>query len=428
MRKIDALIKADLTSMLTGKPKLGTLTGLFGTRVGLTFPLTDVVVERKNVTSEMRSDYHGGSKTVPAATLREILVKPSEKSGKGKVDISSQVNFATTAEIYDRMQQLAPPEAAKGHEAAFADLQERLHALLVAAHLRVPMPRGGAKLQIFLRALAKTLSGQLAVPSVTARSTRQKALYAEPSKEERGRLRPKLDSPEGYDRSMASHVKDVGGSWIKDTIWNIGLGLLTPAEWKVVSTIAWDATLKQAVTGLQPKGGVFVGSEQAQYRDAFSAARLGILAALPRIAGESLALSLRGQRELDDMSKGPAKQIEFLGHDARMIGPRQDTYIPSDKVQMPGQWAGSRLHVVETRGGPMRALEWLEADTLMRTTAKTDAEIAEGFSDLEESDVRDMRNRAIRKLAAGNGIPPMARDTIAATLHVLRKRVNEVLD
>ena len=42
------------------------------------------------------------------------------------------------------------------------------------------------------------------------------------------------------------------------------------------------------------------------------------------------------------------KRLEFAQHRARDVGPRQDTYIKSDKVHTP-LW-DRRLHVVETRG------------------------------------------------------------------------------
>jgi signal transduction histidine kinase len=95
-------------------------------------------------------------------------------------------------------------------------------------------------------------------------------------------------------------------------------------------------------------------------------------------------------------------------------------------VQLPTAWPGRRLHVVETRGGPTRSLEWLHAFELMRKTTKSDKEIADELQ-MDPKEVQALRERMIRKYAAGNGQPPMERARIASELHVDEKRLRAVL-
>ena len=38
-----------------------------------------------------------------------------------------------------------------------------------------------------------------------------------------------------------------------------------------------------------------------------------------------------------------------MDHEAKFIGPRQDTYLPAEHIQMPDIWGEKRLHVVESR-------------------------------------------------------------------------------
>jgi hypothetical protein len=101
--------------------------------------------------------------------FQKVKVKPSSKGAKtNEKVIGSQANFATTATVFDRMQQIAPEEAQKSPEAALANLREHLHRLLLEAYRRAAPHGGHDNLRVFLRLLARSLAGQLVVRAVAA--------------------------------------------------------------------------------------------------------------------------------------------------------------------------------------------------------------------------------------------------------------------
>jgi hypothetical protein len=225
-------------------------------------------------------------------------------------------------------------------------------------------------LKIFLNVLARALSGQISVISQRVLKAAQEARFADPA-------RPMTEALI-YDQMLSSRVKDVQQVWLKDTVMNVGLGLLRPADW---------ARVRALIVGGVFKGGIKrnlaryelprLGSEKEAAP--FPAQEFGelVAAGLDRIVADIDAHNLDGARrsaykarvkqaakqkaELPSTSLlGPASRPELFDHDAAFVGARQDTYIPAGGVQMPGVW-DRRLHVVESRADSVARLRQIKA-------------------------------------------------------------------
>ena len=93
-------------------------------------------------------------------------------------------------------------------------------------------------LKIFLNSLARKLAGQLGVNAQqimkNAQRKRFKKVYESDFDLENN---TQIGGEEvGSSAYLSSRVKDVHDVWIKDTIMNIGLGILTPEQWGRVKT------------------------------------------------------------------------------------------------------------------------------------------------------------------------------------------------
>ena len=210
---------------------------------------------------------------------------------------------------------------------------------------------GGSKeeqpnLKTFLNVMARTLSGQLAVTPSKVVGAAQKKRYK------------KGTSMQGirYEQMMTSRVKDVKGVWIKDSLMNIGLGLLAPAEWQKILDLVQDKTL---ISGIKNMKLPELPQSKQIPADDFTAP---VLAALDQIAKDIKSKKLTDpQTNPAQVFIGPKEQPGFMSHAAKWIGARQDTYIPAKKVQMPDVWKDKRLHVVESRSDSVTTLRRLQA-------------------------------------------------------------------
>ncbi|MCK6585971.1 MAG: DUF4157 domain-containing protein [Polyangiaceae bacterium] len=232
----------------------------------------------------------------------------------------------------------------------------------VAAVQGMPFPSQGKEgLRVFLNSLARQLSGQIAVDAIKAVKRAQEKRYGSSLK--MNRIGPSLMPSQ----MMSSRVKDVKEVWIKDTIMNIGLGILEPEDWKVVQRVMKDEAVKTAVnsmelSALETKEKNEAGDEVVTRHELSTRSfRAGVLGALNQIhtyiEDEGLAENASDPKKFI----GPEQQPDFMSHDPKWIGARQDTYIVSKRVQMPEMWGSKRLHVVEVRNDAVDRLRKLKA-------------------------------------------------------------------
>jgi hypothetical protein len=196
-------------------------------------------------------------------------------------------------------------------------------------------------LSIFLSSLARTLSGQLAVPALKELRSAQKDRYKDPKSVKLGKMM--------HESQLTSRVKDVHDVWIKDTIINLGLGVLSTKEWQIVRQLSKNQAFRNYVaTGLPDIKEDSMKISSATYSPS-------ILGALDQLESQIDKYKL-DQSNTESRSKvtpeknfiNPESRPKLFSHDSKWIGPRQDTYIPAKNVQMP-LWENKRLHVVESR-------------------------------------------------------------------------------
>lgn len=216
------------------------------------------------------------------------------------------------------------------------------------------LPRVGegdkdSKLALFLDLLARTLSGQLSVLAQEVVRNAQSSRFSNPGDK-------KLGESE-LQTMVLSRVKDVHQIWIKDSILSIGLGILTPQDWARVRVMIQAGGLRKALNARASEP-VVAGKEVVAPPKLF--AKL-VDAALSRVAAaiKSRRLDTDKPRKVEGLS--PSSRPALFEHDPAIIGARQDTYIPSDKVQDPGLWPEKRLHVVEVRRDSVARLRELQA-------------------------------------------------------------------
>jgi hypothetical protein len=195
-------------------------------------------------------------------------------------------------------------------------------------------------------------------------------------------------------------VKDVQGVWLKDTLANFGLGLLTPDEWKAVRRLLMDDDVRNGITALKlnlPEKGFSI-EEKTELSENLKAAKTTIAEAM-RVLAQDIVIGDWQNYKKGDSTKtivhGPKSRLPFGEHDPRWLGLRQDTYIPHDKVKPPPTWEGGRLHVVEGRGNAMTTLYELQIASIIKGTDRSDKSIADDF---QAQEISKERVAEIRKL------------------------------
>jgi len=336
---INQLITTTLVALTAPRPSIEEFTNAMASN-GVTFPLGNVAVSWENLSDESEPTGRR-SRAKTRDSIAGAHLKPSEKAGPGAV--SAQANFATDAVTFDLMQQTVevanPPLNYRNSYVGGLDfLQRKLRRKLQDAatrHSRSVDP--GSNLQTFLNLTARTLAGLMSVYSIEAQRKAKKRAF---------KRAENVQLPDEA-RGRASAVKDVHDVWIKDSIMSIGFGLLTSSDWGIVRAIVSDHELASALADVNELPAVFQSNQ-------YEADRRRYLQLVPKAFDrirkqiKSVRLDQRGERH-EQPVLGISEQPEFLSHDRKLIGARQDTYLPADKVQLPGLWRDRRLHVVETR-------------------------------------------------------------------------------
>ncbi len=233
--------------------------------------------------------------------------------------------------------------------------------------------KGDDNLKIFLNSLARKLAGQLGVNAQKIMKAAQNRRFKKAYKIEEGKIGGKEIGKSGL---LTSRVKDVHQVWIKDTIMNIGLGLLNEGQWGRVKTLIEGNKIKGSFRSK------YVGSVRAAIKNMELPVKLGgdfpSQKDFTNMVDNALSqiVSYINKYGLDDHAKksgskkrakistksgflsiGPSKRPDLFDHNPKFIGARQDTYLPAKNIQMPEIWKGKRLHVTESRGNMKEMIE-----------------------------------------------------------------------
>lgn len=370
--------------------RLGDVLVALHNQTGIDLPLGNVAIEPYQLSPATPRAVGEDSNTVTGATIADIHVKPSSKGPMlvrdgERGNIITQINFATTAKIADRLQRESDrradlrPRGAERITDVFRTAEDTIRTRLVGA------TNPSDKLRRCYNALARALSGQLAVPYLAlVRHAQEDALAWDTRMAE---LDEYTSDELSFAESIGSHVKDTSGVWVKDMVLNLGLERLSREEWQTVLARISDPVVIAAIkvatsarfpdppppyvpppliaprTQIERMRAAQKELERAQKQNRASRRRDGFAvasgeaseAALARIAAliatdikPDVADGFDARKAALHFGQTGGRRLEFGQHDARDVGPRQDTYIKSQNVQN-NLWATRRLHVVETR-------------------------------------------------------------------------------
>lgn len=376
--KVDHMIQQRLAQVVETPKAFGKMVEQLGADPGLDFQAQNATVTASNVNPQIAGKLEPVSESephraeVPVERIGEMTVKKGRKAGMQGA-ISAQVNFATDAHTYSAMNLASAepdqPASASNLILPFNRLernvvQELLQVATADDHYNDRSPG----LLPFLHELARRMASTLAVHSITLVEDWKKQIFENREHNVRKKL---ADERKGEGEAYSlhtgtrSHVKDTQALWLKDTVENVGLGLLTSSDWSLVMRLAGNAGLRQALQDI-PLEGVKVGTLPAQeLQQNLAAAKQAMVQGLhelfKRIASGGWWKAGK-QPEPKDTLSGPERQPPFGSHDPSWLGVRQDTFLslatPGAQNQ-PLRWdwgEGRRLHVVETRGAGIRTL------------------------------------------------------------------------
>ncbi|SDF49384.1 eCIS core domain-containing protein [Chitinophaga filiformis] len=372
VEKVDSIIRANLDTL----SKKGTIDGMikgFQT-TGLDFSAAEnLKIQQKNVSHKSGVKDYASMPELDFTELKKIKIKPSEKGG----GITSQVNFATTAQTFDDLQNINKEDVLDTSGARTPGFNPKAILATLEAGIKAAIAQTGIAdtpgLKIFINQLARTLSGQFAVPAIEHVMNEQKKIYDGTSDLA---STPAATSKFRFNAYLSSAVKDVDGAWIKDSLMNIGLGVLDNEDWTAIKSMVANSRLADGIRGLAlPEFTNINGFEKETDKEAGNVliqetlrlAKEKMLAALPIISGQidmvySHDLMTKEGKKTTELGIFPTEAVAFMGHNDQMIGARQDTYIDTRKTQLP-QVTGERLHVAETRRDGIDSLYKLAFNT-----------------------------------------------------------------
>lgn len=390
VQKIDDMIKTDLTTLATGSKDIGELLSNMPGQFGLTFSSPKAKIESSNINASTPSRIRGMEKNesnqieIGSSSINTIPIKLSMKTGKP--DISSQVNFATDSETYDTIKKMSEDDTYNVF-VIFQDLENRIYNAMagIIGDLRIPRkvqePYINNDIYLFLRELARNFSETFAVPSIEKVEKMKSDMFKGDEDSNRIANNYTGSKKEVYDlhTGIRSHVKDIHGVWLKDTVMNFGLGILTKDQWLAIMILMYELgegnRLDNAVDGasLTPFGKKL----KSEVQDNIDKMKVE----MNKSRDELVQRIIRGRWHIrEDSSEddaGPKKRPEFGSHDSKWLGARQDTFIPKEYVKRASVFADKTLHVIEVRGDAVETIENLEIAEEIRGTTKSDAVIAE---------------------------------------------------
>ncbi|MGK7915636.1 MAG: DUF4157 domain-containing protein [Prochloraceae cyanobacterium] len=267
--KINRMIGTALQGATITSPTIGALVETLRSSSRLNFQLyqnPSLGVEHRTPNNERR---FFSKKTRKNFNIPNISIVPSSKNG----GISAQANIALTGKDIGKVTELmtAPHESPIDKAAAFGKVQVAIeNEILGVAQTLIRGPLTHEML-IFLRQLARTLSGIFSVPSQERQLAAKGSFHPLTPQywkgygsDENDKYRKKFEDA----RALSSYVKDVQEVWVKDTIMNFGLGLLKPQDWQIVQQILQTQSVITKLSSIEQDTSIMRDIKQ-QYPEAF---------------------------------------------------------------------------------------------------------------------------------------------------------------
>ncbi len=235
--------------------------------------------------------------------MDHLKIKYGSKGG----GVAPQVNFATSAFVYDAAKDVSFDYSAGSATGVYLKEEKRYidKMKILAGNDMTP------NLTIFLKQLAKNLS--------FANFTNYLTIYKRMENFEIGHNPVNGLSFIDLGR-LISLVKDTNTFWLKDTIFNFGLGILTSQEWEKTLDIC-----------NQMKGDV------QNFRDCQEQIEI-LIHKITTLKANNYEASFEKPK------------VEYGKHEPEFLGARQDTYVSLDGNRKAPKFKDTTLHLVEMRG------------------------------------------------------------------------------
>ncbi len=366
VKTADYLSKEALAVIGAGSPSLEDMIDRFQTNMGLTFtPNNDIKISSLNYNPG--AEQRGAAYTLGAEDIKGLKI---DFGSKGKATAATQINFATNAFIYDTANDVVPRRQAPSSK-EYQEKQTKYWGIIQGVMKGDATPNE----TIFLKELAKNLSQITAVTYQKDFNEIKKLLFTsiedtveyketDPNikgldlierkrrREAFDKLKRRYTEAEGKFntlRSKSGWVKDANTFWLKDTLFNFGLGILNKHEWITVSYVCHE---------------MLKNTDLAECADT-----LGLL--IEKID------SLLSKKDAPIPEK---PRLDFGEHDPQFLGARQDTFISLAGDKRPPRFQDETLHLIEMRDaeGVKEKLDAIKTASLVRQQEiKEKAEVLE---------------------------------------------------
>lgn len=330
IKQVDNLMQEALKKISNPPATFDTMKENFVPVMGLNFDYkTDILIT-----------YHNFNSGAFESSVNTQIVKEDFKdliitSGSKLNNIGTQVNFATNAFTYDIAKDVSD---IKSNGTFIGEYKERETTYWNAISEIISSFKTTSNIIIFLKELAKNLSQHNAVEYQN--SLNLSKLLLSKSKEDRIKeiTQKKLSPAEeraavslidedyrnarnNFDflRSKASCVKDINTFWLKDTLYNFGIGFLERNEWHIISNIC------NAM------------SQDERFTDCINPLN-------------ELIKKINDLLQTEDTPIAEQPHVSFGEHDPFFLGSRQDTYISLAGSKRSPNFKNESLHLVEVRG------------------------------------------------------------------------------
>lgn len=326
------IIEGRLYDIVNQFPTVYELAAMLGSDPGIHFHIPRIQIEPKHLSHNTQGNFTEGKNQIAPHDVGQIRLRPSEKHSK----IATQINFATDAQTYFKMQEFNETKPEPGLLSIAEDM---------ATHITQSIQVESEAQGMFVTFLHRVLSEQMAIPFMEQVRKMQQEEYEGGTKIRDSEHRDSFRKGAG----LSSTIKDKNRVWIKDSLMSIGAGIMTEKDWEQLTPDLYNA--KETAEKMTIDN---TNEETERY---FNLAKTNMVAAL-----EELIEQIGEEMTTPKTIYTPNKGTEFLEHNPKLLGARQDTYISPGKAQMPGVWDNKRLHVVETRGRGLQALVALAND------------------------------------------------------------------
>lgn len=247
--------------------------------------------------------------------LKEIIDNLEIKFGTKGSGIQPQVNFATSALVYDTAKDISPSKSVGSRTEIYLKEEKKYRdEIMKITGTNIP-----PNITIFFKQLAKTLSfAKFEEFLIKYKKMENGEISKYPAKSQKSQ---ESQEPQSFQELgiYISLVKDTNTFWLKDTIFNFGMGILVPHDWDIVHQVCLKMKKKSAFENCKKQ--------------------IDIL--LQKIC-ELTKNEYKCPHEKPD--------VKYLEHTPEFLGARQDTYVSLDGKAKATAFKDTSMHLVEVRG------------------------------------------------------------------------------